>query len=134
MMSFSAVMELATLVAYLVIIIGGRQKREQGWKLLTLLLVIIGVAQCFCMSTVVCIVYYDGGALLMVYRHTFTITIISSRSRVGERIGVILGARSAGFSRYCWPLVSHSRPIYYRQKGVMNLSPVRGRSIEIGKG
>lgn len=61
MMSFTAVIELATLVAYLVIIIGGRQKRENGWKLLTLLLVIIGAAQCFCMSTIVSIAYYGRG-------------------------------------------------------------------------
>jgi hypothetical protein len=61
MMSFAAVLELATLLAYLVIIIGGRQKRENGWKLLVSLLVVIGVAQCFCMSTVVCIVYYGEG-------------------------------------------------------------------------
>jgi len=59
MMSFAAVLELATLVAYLVIIIGGRQKRENGWKLLVSMLAVIGVAQCFCMSTVSYLYDYD---------------------------------------------------------------------------
>jgi len=58
-MSFAAVLELATLIAYLVIIIGGRQKRENGWKILVILLAVIGAAQCFAMSTVSYLYDYD---------------------------------------------------------------------------
>jgi len=50
MMSFTAVMELATLVAYVVMIAGGREKREKGWKVLVFMLVLVGVLQCACMS------------------------------------------------------------------------------------
>jgi hypothetical protein len=53
MMSFAAVLELVTLVAYLVVLIGGRQKRETGWKVLAFLLVAVGVLQCASMAIVV---------------------------------------------------------------------------------
>jgi len=52
MMSFAAVLELVTLVAYLVVILGGKQKRETGWKVLVFLLMVIGVVQCASMSIV----------------------------------------------------------------------------------
>lgn len=54
MMSFAAVLELVTIVAYTVILVGGKQKREGGWKLLTFLLVVVGLLQCASMSIVVC--------------------------------------------------------------------------------
>jgi hypothetical protein len=54
MMSFAAVLELVTLVAYFVVIGGGKQKRETGWKVLAFLLVVVGVLQCASMAIVVC--------------------------------------------------------------------------------
>jgi len=59
LMNIAAVLELATLIAYLVIIIGGRQKREYGWKVLVALLALIGIIQCFAMSTVSYLYDYD---------------------------------------------------------------------------
>jgi hypothetical protein len=59
LMNIAAVLELATLIAYLVIIIGGRQKREYGWKVLVGLLTLIGIIQCFAMSTVSYLYDYD---------------------------------------------------------------------------
>jgi len=53
MMSFTAVLELATLVAYIVVILGGKQKREGGWKVLASMLLLIGVVQCASMAIVV---------------------------------------------------------------------------------
>lgn len=61
MMNFAAFLELATLVAFLVIIAGERQKRENGWKVVVGLMALVGVAQCFAMSTVVCISTIDEG-------------------------------------------------------------------------
>ncbi|KAH8786139.1 hypothetical protein BGZ57DRAFT_882268 [Hyaloscypha finlandica] len=52
MMSLTAVLELATLVAYIVVILGGKQKREAGWKVLASLLLLIGVVQCASMAIV----------------------------------------------------------------------------------
>jgi hypothetical protein len=54
MMSFAAVLELATLVAYVVVLLGGKQKRETGWKMLSFMLLLIGVVQCASMAIVVC--------------------------------------------------------------------------------
>jgi hypothetical protein len=54
LMSFAAVLELATIVAYMVVIGGGKQKRETGWKVLCFMLVLVGVVQCAGMSIVVC--------------------------------------------------------------------------------
>jgi len=59
MMSFAVVLEFATLVAYLVILIGGRQRRETGWKVLSFLLVIVGVFQCASMAIVAYLFDYD---------------------------------------------------------------------------
>lgn len=52
-MSFSAILEMATLVAYVVVIVGGKQKRETGWKVLVFLLMIVGIVQCASMAMVV---------------------------------------------------------------------------------
>jgi hypothetical protein len=54
MMSFTAVLELATLVAYVVVILGGKQKREGGWRVLAGMLLLIGLVQCASMAIVVC--------------------------------------------------------------------------------
>lgn len=54
LMSFSAVLELVTIVAFAVVIIGGRQKREAGWKILAFLLFVVGIAQAASMAIVVC--------------------------------------------------------------------------------
>ena len=54
MMSFTAVLEFTTLVAFVVVILGGKQKREAGWKMLTFMLLVIGVVQCASMAIVVC--------------------------------------------------------------------------------
>lgn len=51
-MSFAAVLDLVTLVAYMVIILGGRQKREVGWKVMVVLLMVVAVAQCASMAIV----------------------------------------------------------------------------------
>lgn len=53
-MNFSVVLELACLVAYITILVGGRMTRESGWKILAGLLSIVAVGQCIAMSLVVC--------------------------------------------------------------------------------
>jgi len=54
-MSFAAALELATLVAYVVVILGGKQMRETGWRILAFMLTLVGVVQCASMAIVVCI-------------------------------------------------------------------------------
>jgi len=52
-MSFAILLEGMILVAYTTILMGGRQKREMGWKVLSFLLVLAGVVQCASMALVV---------------------------------------------------------------------------------
>jgi hypothetical protein len=59
LMSFAAVLELATIVAYIVVLGGGKQKRETGWKVLSFMLVLVGVVQCASMAIVVCFTHFS---------------------------------------------------------------------------
>lgn len=52
MMNIAALLELVTIMAYLVVIVGGKQKREIGWRFLAFLLVLVGVLQCGAMAIV----------------------------------------------------------------------------------
>ncbi len=52
-MSFTVVIEGMTLIAYLVVLAGGKQKRESGWKILSTLLLLAGVVQCAGMALIV---------------------------------------------------------------------------------
>jgi hypothetical protein len=54
LMNFSIVFEVAVLVAYIVILVGGRGARESGWKILSPLLFIATAVQLVAMSLVVC--------------------------------------------------------------------------------
>lgn len=52
-MSFAVVIEAMTLIAYFVIFVSGKQARETGWKLLSLLLMFVALVQCAAMELVV---------------------------------------------------------------------------------
>ncbi|TVY33890.1 hypothetical protein LSUB1_G006128 [Lachnellula subtilissima] len=52
LMSFAAVFELVIIVAYCVVIVGGKQKREIGWKVLASMLMLVGIVQCAAMAIV----------------------------------------------------------------------------------
>ena len=52
-MSFAIVLEGMTFIAYLVILVGGKQKRESGWKILSGLHFIAGALQLAAMAIVV---------------------------------------------------------------------------------
>jgi len=58
-MSFAVVIELATLIAYAVIILGGIQRRTKGWKVVCSLLTFAGIAQCVSMAIVSFLYDYD---------------------------------------------------------------------------
>lgn len=53
LMSFAVVMEGMTLIAFVVMIAGGKQMRESGWKILSGFLILIGLVQCTCMALIV---------------------------------------------------------------------------------
>ena len=53
LMNLTFVIELATLVAFAVILLGGRDKREGGWKIVSGLLAIVAIGQLVSMAIVV---------------------------------------------------------------------------------
>jgi hypothetical protein len=53
LMSFAVLLELATLVAYLIVILGGQQLRQYGWKVIVSLLAAVVVVQCSGMAIIV---------------------------------------------------------------------------------
>ena len=52
-MNFAAVLEFAIVVVYVIMILGEKQKRRRGWKLLTAMLVWTATIQCAAMALVV---------------------------------------------------------------------------------
>lgn len=52
-MSFAVVLEGMTLIAYVVILAGGKQKRERGWKVLCGLHLLVAAFQCAGMAIIV---------------------------------------------------------------------------------
>lgn len=53
-MNFALVIELAVLIAYVTILVGGRASREAGWKILAGLLGLVAVGELLAMALVVC--------------------------------------------------------------------------------
>lgn len=53
LMSFAVVIEGMTLIAFIVVLAGGKQKREKGWKVLCGLLVLAALIQCAGMAIIV---------------------------------------------------------------------------------
>jgi hypothetical protein len=82
LMSAAAVFELVTLVTFIMLIIGGKQKRERGWRVLTFLLVLVGILQCAAMAIVVRISVHFcaqwGNLWLTLCRPTSSTTTIDS--------------------------------------------------------
>lgn len=54
-MSFAVVLEGMSIVTYLIILGGGKRLRENGWRILSILIVISALIQAASMSIVVCI-------------------------------------------------------------------------------
>lgn len=52
-MSFAVVLEGMTIVAFAVLLIGGKQKREQGWGVLTILVALSAFVQALGMALMV---------------------------------------------------------------------------------
>lgn len=65
LMSFTVVIEFATLVTFAIILLGGRDKREDGWKIVSSLLAVIALAQLASMAVVVCVQGVGGGDALI---------------------------------------------------------------------
>ncbi|KAK0946745.1 hypothetical protein LTR29_001915 [Friedmanniomyces endolithicus] len=60
LMNFSVVIELACVVAYITILVGGRASREAGWHVLASLLGVVAVAQMVAMALVAYLYDHDN--------------------------------------------------------------------------
>ncbi|TKA72376.1 hypothetical protein B0A55_06548 [Friedmanniomyces simplex] len=60
LMNFSIVIELACVVAYITILVGGRASREAGWQVLASLLALVAVAQMIAMALVAYLYDHDN--------------------------------------------------------------------------
>lgn len=67
LVSLAALLDLVTLVAFAITILGGRQKRQSGWPVLCGLLFLVAGTQCAAMAIVVCVqcLEYDGTGLIV---------------------------------------------------------------------
>ncbi|KAE9985687.1 hypothetical protein Vi05172_g9740 [Venturia inaequalis] len=59
LMSFAVLLELATLVAYIIIILGGQQLRQYGWKVVVSLLAAVVLVQCSGMAIIAYLFDHD---------------------------------------------------------------------------
>ncbi|KAF2839997.1 hypothetical protein M501DRAFT_1015083 [Patellaria atrata CBS 101060] len=59
LMSFAVVIEFASLISYAVVLLGGKQKRDNGWKMVCGLLVVAGLVQCVSMAVVAFLYDHD---------------------------------------------------------------------------
>jgi formate hydrogenlyase subunit 3/multisubunit Na+/H+ antiporter MnhD subunit len=100
-MSLGVVIEGMTIAAFMILLLGGKQRREQGWSVLSIMVVIAAVVQAAAMSLTVSPVLLsfrnsNGGVnLLMKYRRIYTKTILAS-SLVGFSTNPGSCVRSAG--------------------------------------
>ena len=110
-MSFAVVLEGMTLVAFIVMLSSGVQKRSSGWKTLTAFLVLVGAVQCTAIGLVVSSVYTSNEYILTPYRDISTRSTIAS-SPAGTSTPALSSALSAGVSSFSlvaglWPVHSY---------------------------
>ncbi|KAK4503675.1 hypothetical protein PRZ48_004590 [Zasmidium cellare] len=92
-MNFSVVLELAVLVAYVTILVGGRATRESGWKVLAGLLGIVAVGQCIAMALVAHL--YENDSRFFVgweLDKSFVLCSVSWSVLAVNAVGVVLAA------------------------------------------
>jgi hypothetical protein len=60
LMSFAVVLQGMSVVAYLIVLSGGKRLRESGWKVLSLLIILSALVQAASMSVVVSLSQHFG--------------------------------------------------------------------------
>lgn len=129
LMSFAVVLEGMAIIAFLTILVGGKQRREQGWGILATLIVIPAVMQAVAMSLVVrlfeVVVLRNQRQSLIdrTCRHIFTRTMNASSSAGGSTTRGFF-AQPAGLSRYFAPSQSPPRLSSCLRKAATSLFPI----------
>ena len=137
LMSFAVVLEGMTLVAYVIILVGGRAKRESGWKVTSFLLLLTGSVQCAAMAIIVRINPRPGHQstpsrlertfvvhqpLILTHRFFYSKTINASSS-VGNSMSPGSSVPSAGVFSFFLALSSSFPAFYFLPKEVTSLFP-----------
>ena len=118
LMSAAVVLEAMTIVAYVVIMSGGKQRRAGSWKLLAMLHVVCTALLCAAISIIVSpsghlceivtrqlVLVSRDQRLISIHRHFFTTTKIAS-SQAGSSMNPGYSAQSAGVWHCFWRSVS----------------------------
>lgn len=92
-MSFAVVVELATLVAYVVVLTGGKQGRDRGWRVVGGLLFLVAAVQCAAMAIVVS--FCRGSSLPLLCPFPFPPPPTQSSFASGKEGGRVSGANVA---------------------------------------
>lgn len=123
LMSFAVVLEGMCIVAYLIILSGGKRLRENGWRLLSLLIILSAVLQAASMSIVVGFSrearYPSHSVLTVRSRHTYSTTRTAS-SLAGGLMSLGSSAPSVGALALFAPALSLSRLRFFRPRADMS--------------
>lgn len=107
LMSFAVVLEGMTIAAFTILLVGGKQKREQGWGALTILVTLAAAVQAIGMALMACTSlpwrFHKANCIL---RLTCSRTMsASSPGGILTRVGQCV--RCPGAFRRCVPFASH---------------------------
>jgi hypothetical protein len=123
LMTFAVVLMSLGIVAYVIILSGGKKLRETGWGVLSTIIILSVAVQVASMALIVgsfhLLIYHCH--VLMGFRRTSSITT-SASSSVGNWISHSFSAPSAGAFRYSVLLPLSSRRVPYLLRAVMNSS------------
>ena len=130
LMSFATVVELATIVGFLVIMAGGKMKREKGWRILGILLGAVAAVQFSAMAIVVSSLRPDGTPRVLALmtcseRRTYSTTTSNSSCQDGNSIPRGFSAPRAAPSLSYPRWVLRYLPLSCRPKMATNSSTTR---------
>ncbi|KAI1821399.1 hypothetical protein F4861DRAFT_473460 [Xylaria intraflava] len=92
LLSFATIVELATLVAFFVVIRGGKFKREGGWKLIGGLLLIDGIVEFAGMGIVAWLFDHDSQFLVPGWNLDYSFYLCTTSASVSIIMAVVLAA------------------------------------------
>lgn len=153
LMSFAAAVELAAVVGFLVIVAGGKRRRETGWRILGVLVAVVAALQFAATALVVrrllappldltCLLacWEDAAEPAhchddpLLHRRTSSRTTASSPSRAGGSTRRGIFAPPAALWRPCAAWAWLSRPTHYRRKTDTSFCAIRRRGLRVVDG
>ncbi|KAI1438485.1 hypothetical protein GGR50DRAFT_691347 [Xylaria sp. CBS 124048] len=91
-LSFATIVELATLIAFIVVIKGGKFKREGGWRLISTLLLVDGIVEFAGMGIVTWLFKHDSQFLVPGWSLDYSFYLATTSASVSVVTAVVLAA------------------------------------------